>query len=61
MPAPHDLRALRLLHPEELQNSSRGQLLEAKEDLQKMLADIPLTDDERAAVDDAQTALDPVA
>ncbi|MFF3411403.1 hypothetical protein ACFYW8_35500 [Streptomyces sp. NPDC002742] len=45
----------------ELQNSSRGQLPEAQENLQKMLADIPLTNDERAAVDDAQTALDPVA
>ncbi|MFG2979593.1 tyrosine-type recombinase/integrase [Streptomyces sp. NPDC048331] len=39
-------------------NSSRGQLLEAKENLQKMLANIPLTDDERAAVDDGQAALD---
>ncbi|GGV48294.1 hypothetical protein GCM10010495_77610 [Kitasatospora herbaricolor] len=37
--------------------SSKGQLLEAKENLQKMLAAIPLTDDERAAVD-GQTALD---
>ena len=39
-------------------NSSRGQLLEAKDNLQKMLANIPLTDDERAAVDDGQAALD---
>ncbi|WP_408996967.1 tyrosine-type recombinase/integrase [Streptomyces ipomoeae] len=38
--------------------SSKGQLLETKENLQKMLANIPLTDDERAAVDDGQTALD---
>ncbi|GGV58623.1 hypothetical protein [Streptomyces spectabilis] len=38
--------------------SSKGQLLEAKENLQKMLASIPLADDERAAVDDGQTALD---
>ena len=38
-------------------NSSRGQLLEAKENLQMMLANIPLTDDERAAVDDGQAAL----
>jgi hypothetical protein len=38
--------------------SSKGQLLEAKENLQRMLANIPLTDDERAAVDDGQTALD---
>ncbi|MGW3028483.1 tyrosine-type recombinase/integrase [Streptomyces sp. NPDC001221] len=39
-------------------DSSKGQLLEAKENLQKMLANIPLTDDERAAVDDGQAALD---
>ena len=38
--------------------SSKGQLLEAKENLQKMLAAIPLTDDERAAVDDGQATLD---
>jgi hypothetical protein len=38
--------------------SSKGQLLEAKDNLQEMLANIPLTDDERAAVDDGQTALD---
>ncbi|UQI45860.1 tyrosine-type recombinase/integrase [Streptomyces sp. HU2014] len=38
-------------------DSSKGQLLEAKENLQKMLASIPLTDDERAAVDDGQVAL----
>ncbi|MFF4393498.1 tyrosine-type recombinase/integrase [Streptomyces sp. NPDC001552] len=38
--------------------SSKGQLLEAKNNLQRMLANIPLTDDERAAVDDGQTALD---
>lgn len=38
--------------------SSKGQLLEAKENLQKMLAAIPLTDDERAAVDDGKAALD---
>ncbi len=37
---------------------SKGQLLEAKDNLQKMPADIPLTDDERAAVDDGQSALD---
>lgn len=39
-------------------NSSKGQLLEAKENLQRMQASIPLTDDERAAVDDGQAALD---
>ncbi|MEU1409145.1 hypothetical protein ABZ471_44085 [Streptomyces sp. NPDC005728] len=38
--------------------SSKGRLLEAKENLQKMLAAIPLTDDERAAVEDGQAALD---
>ncbi|MFJ3520767.1 MULTISPECIES: hypothetical protein [unclassified Streptomyces] len=38
--------------------SSKGQLLEAKDNLQKMLASMPLTDDERAAVDDGQAALD---
>ncbi|MBV9452397.1 MAG: tyrosine-type recombinase/integrase [Streptosporangiaceae bacterium] len=38
--------------------SSKGQLLEAKENLQRMLANIPLTDEERAAVDDGQAALD---
>ncbi|WP_069816363.1 hypothetical protein [Streptomyces sp. TP-A0874] len=38
--------------------SSKSQLLDAKENLQKMLATIPLTDDERAAVDDGQAALD---
>jgi integrase len=38
--------------------SSKGQLLEAKENLQRMLAGIPLTDDEQAAVDDGQAALD---
>jgi integrase len=39
-------------------SSSKGQLLEAKDNLQRMLANIPLTDEERAAVDDGQTALD---
>jgi integrase len=38
--------------------SSRGQLIEAKDDLQRMLVGIPLTDDERAAVDNDQAALD---
>jgi len=33
----------------------KAQLLEAKANLQKMLAAIPLTDDERAAVDDGRT------
>ncbi|MEU7835651.1 tyrosine-type recombinase/integrase [Nonomuraea sp. NPDC049129] len=39
-------------------DSSKAQLLEAKDNLQRMLAAIPLTDDERAAVDDGQAALD---
>ncbi|MGW7423585.1 hypothetical protein ACWGJB_26715 [Streptomyces sp. NPDC054813] len=38
--------------------SSKAQLLEAKENLQRMLASIPLTEDERAAVDDGQTAME---
>ncbi|WP_219912474.1 tyrosine-type recombinase/integrase [Nonomuraea fuscirosea] len=39
-------------------NSTKAQLLEAKENLQRMSVSIPLTDDERAAVDDGQAALD---
>ena len=39
-------------------SSGKGQLLEAKDNLQRMLAAIPLSDDERAAVDDGQAALD---
>jgi hypothetical protein len=38
--------------------SSRALLLEAKDNLQRMLSAVPLTDDERAAVDDGQAALD---
>ena len=38
--------------------STKAQLLEAKDNLQRMLAAIPLTDDERAAVDDGHTAVD---
>jgi integrase len=38
--------------------STKSQLLEAKDNLQRMLASIPLTDDERAAVDDGHTAVD---
>jgi hypothetical protein len=37
--------------------SARAQLLEANASLQRMLAEIPLTDDERAAVDDDRAAL----
>ena len=38
--------------------SSSGQLLEAKTGLQRMLIGIPLTDDERAAVENDQAAVD---
>jgi hypothetical protein len=38
--------------------STRAQLLEARSNLQRMLAQIPLTDDERAAVEDGATAVD---
>jgi len=38
--------------------TTKAQLLEAKDNLQRMLASIPLTDDERAAVDDGHTAVD---
>jgi hypothetical protein len=39
-------------------DSSKAQLLEAKANLQRMVVSIPLADDERAAVDDRQAALD---
>ncbi|WEB44706.1 tyrosine-type recombinase/integrase [Streptomyces yunnanensis] len=39
-------------------DSSKAQLLEAKGNLQRMRASIPLTEDEQAAIDDGQTALD---
>jgi hypothetical protein len=39
-------------------DSSGALLLEAKDNLQRMLAGVPFTDDERAAVDDGQAALD---
>jgi hypothetical protein len=42
-------------------NSSRAQILEARENLQKMRAMIPLTEDEQAAVDDGNAALDRLA
>lgn len=32
--------------------------MEAKDNLQRMLASVPLSDEERAAVDDGQAALD---
>ena len=39
-------------------NSTRSQLLEARGNLQRMLAQIPLTDDERAAVEDGATPVE---
>lgn len=39
-------------------DSSRTQLLEAKANVQRMRIEIPTTDDEQAAVDDGQEALD---
>ncbi len=41
-------------------DSSKAQLLEANGNLQRMQATIPLTDEEQAAVDDGQAALDPL-
>ncbi|MFF4302600.1 hypothetical protein [Streptomyces sp. NPDC001601] len=38
--------------------SSKAELLEARENLQRMLASIPPTEDERAAVDDGHDAID---
>jgi hypothetical protein len=38
--------------------STKSQRLEAKDNFQRVLASIPLTDDEHAAVDDGQAALD---
>ena len=38
-------------------DSTKAQLLEASNNLQRMIATIPLTDDERAAVDDGHTAV----
>ena len=39
-------------------DSSKAQLVEAKANLQRMLVSIPLTDDESAAIDDGQAAVD---
>ena len=39
-------------------DSSKGQLLAAKDNLQRILAGVPLSDEERAVVDDGQAALD---
>ncbi|MCJ0904769.1 hypothetical protein [Rhodococcus sp. ARC_M6] len=44
-----------LLRPK---TSGKAQLLETKDNLQRMLTAIPLNDDERAAVEDGQRALD---
>ena len=38
--------------------TTQGQLLEAKDNLQRMLANIPLSTEEQAAVDQGQAALD---
>ena len=38
--------------------STKAQLLEARENLQRMMAQIPLTDDERAAVEDGTAAVE---
>ena len=38
-------------------NSTKAQILEAKDNLQRMLAAIALTEDEQAAVEDGQDAL----
>jgi integrase len=38
-------------------DSAKAQLLQAKDNLQRILASVPLTDDERAAVEDDQSAL----
>ncbi|MFK0112571.1 hypothetical protein [Streptomyces sp. NPDC091217] len=38
--------------------SSKAQLLEAKDNLQRMRAAIPLTDEEQAAVEDGRVALE---
>ncbi len=39
-------------------DSTKAQLVEAKDNLQRMLASIPLTDDERAAVEDGTVAVE---
>ena len=39
-------------------DSSKAQLIEARDHLQRMLAQIPLTDDERAAVEDGTAAVE---
>lgn len=39
-------------------DSSKGQILESKTNLQRMLQEIPLTEDERAAVEDGIEAME---
>jgi integrase len=39
-------------------DSTKAQLLEAKDNLQRMLATVPLTEEEQAAIEDGQSALD---
>ena len=54
VPAPHGVRPVGLLSAQGLY---RAQLLEANASLQRMLLTIPLTDDERAAVDEGADAV----
>jgi hypothetical protein len=54
MPAPDGVRPLRLLHAEAIQRIAAAR---AKHDMQRMLVEIPLTDDERAAVESDQHAV----
>ncbi len=49
------MRSLRLLHPKGV---IRSQLLEAKDGLQRMLVEIALTDEERAAAQGDRRAID---
>jgi hypothetical protein len=55
VPATDSLRPLRLLPP---RGVLAGALLEAKDGVQRMLVQIPLTDTERAAVEGDSTAID---
>jgi hypothetical protein len=55
VPAPHGVRSVRLLRAEGLDPSPA---LEARDHLQRMLLAIPLTDDERAAVEDGAAAVE---
>ena len=55
MPAPNACARCDFYTPK---GSTKAQLLEAKDNLQRMRATIPLSDEERAAVDDGHAALD---